>query len=150
MTFSIIIPVWRGVEMLKKNLPAVLKLGADEVILIDDASPENDNQYILKNFPHVKLLTNQTNRGFGETVNRGVLEATSEIMILLNQDVFPHQGLLKHLKQDFQEPQVFGVSFAESGYGPTEGVFDGYISHRSVKPLPKKVTSTFWISGGSG
>ncbi len=128
-----------------------MKIGADEVVIVDDASPEDDYVFVKTNFPQVKVFKNNKNLGFGETINRGVRESTGEILILLNQDVTPHPDILKYLKSDFQDPQVFGVSLAESQYGPTTGEFsNGFISHRQLKNRPDHLSSTFWVSGGSG
>jgi GT2 family glycosyltransferase len=151
MIISVIIPAWRGIELLRQNLPAILKLKADQVIVVDDASPTNDGEYIKQNFPDVSVLTNAHNLGFGRSVNRGVSQADGDIILLLNQDVNPSKDLLKYLEPDFQDDQVFGVSLAEEQFGPSEGIFaNGYIAHRPIKPVPKKPTSTFWVSGGSG
>ena len=137
--------------MLKQNLPAVLNVGADEVICVDDASPTEDYKFIQENFPQIKVLKNPTNLGFGRTVNKGVAAAKGDIVILLNQDVKPQTDILKFLKTDFKNPQVFGVSLAEAQYGPTRGVFkDGYLMHEPIDPRPSQLTSTFWVSGGSG
>ncbi len=151
MTFSVVIPAWRGIEQLKKNLPAVLKMGADEVIVGDDASPENDAEFVKQHFPSVKVYRNKTNLGFGSNVNKGFQQARGEVVVLLNQDVKPQPDILKFLKEDFRDPQVFGVSLAEQHFGPTKGAFqDGFIVHQPIKPRPQKVTLSFWVSGGTG
>ena len=151
MSFSIVIPAWRGREQLKKNLPAVLKVGANEVIVGDDASPENDAEFVKQHFPRVKVYRNEKNLGFGSNVNRGFEQTKGEIIILLNQDVSPSSDIIKYLKQDFKDPLVFGVSLAEQKFGPTKGIFkNGYVGHQPVEPVPKHITPSFWVSGGSG
>jgi len=40
MTISVVIPAFNGAKFLVANLPAVMKLGADEIIIVDDASSE--------------------------------------------------------------------------------------------------------------
>jgi GT2 family glycosyltransferase len=139
-------------------------MGADEVIVVDDASPERDGDWVEENFPMVEVLRNVRNLGFGRTVIKGVEAAgkmnkrtekqrnreTKEYVILLNQDVNPDKNILKYLREDFEDESVFGVSFAEQQYGPTRGVFrDGLIVHESVDPIPKKLSRTFWVNGGS-
>lgn len=151
MTYSIVIPSWKGISLLKQNLPAVLKLPAMEVIVMDDASPENDIEFLQQNFPQVKAYRNEKNFGFGTNVNRGVAKATGDIIILLNLDARPAPDLLSHLEQHFLDPKVFAVSFAEQEHGPSRMIFkDGYISHQPILPIPATTSSTFWVSGGSG
>lgn len=149
LKFSVVIPVWRGKKMLEKNLPAVLAIGADEVLVVD-ASPENDGDYVRKFFPKVKVIDFKENPGFGSNVNLGVKKSEGDVVLLLNQDVKPGKDVLKILEQDFQDSLLFGVSFAEQKYGPSKMVFkDGFLGHEPILPLPKKIYATMWISGGS-
>lgn len=151
MTYSVVIPSWKGIALLKQNLPAVLKLPVSEVIVVDDASPENDADFLREHFPQVKVFRNEKNFGFGTTVNRGVSQATSDIVILLNLDAKPSPQLLNTLTQDFSERDVFAVSFAEPEFGPSRMIFrNGYIAHEPVIPRPQSLSPTFWVSGGSG
>ena len=151
MKTAVVIPAWKGLDQLKKNLPAVLKMGADEIIVVDDASSENDGEYVKQNFPQIKVITNQQNLGFGQTVNKGVSATGADVVILLNQDVHPQPNIVKYVTKHFEKKDVFAVSLAETGYGPSIGIFkNGYISHQPILPRPKETSTSFWASGGSG
>lgn len=151
MTTSAIIPNWRGRELLAKNLPSVIKCGFDEVIVVDDASLDDSNEFLVKNFPSVQIIKHEKNEGFVKSVNDGVAAADGDIVFLLNLDVTPQGNIigpvLKHFEKD---DAVFGISLHEKGYGwarPT--LAGGFIAH-----LPGRETEdyheTFWVSGGSG
>lgn len=168
MKFSIVIPVWRGRELLEKNLPSVLKMVDDapggasqaEVIVVDDASPTDDGDWVENVFKAklskkkslaLKVLRNERNLGFVRTVIKGVNASKGDIIVLLNQDVKPSRRILTYLEEDFQDPEVFGVSLAEQRFGPTRGLFkNGMWVHEPIVPIPKQIVETFWVNGGSG
>lgn len=149
MTTSVVIPNWNGEKLLKKNLPSVLKIGADEVIVIDDASTDDSLGY-LKTLKGVVILANERNVGFARSINRGVHAASGDIIILLNTDVKPSPGLLKGVMPYFDDPKIFGVSFSEERHSWARGIWrNGYVEHEPGQ-LSTKAHITFWISGGSG
>lgn len=152
MKFSIVIPNWNGLDLLKKNLKKVLAVGADEVIISDDNSRDGSLEYLKEKHPKLKVISHRR-LGFAGNVNRGVEVAKHKIIILLNLDVIPQKDLLKFLKEDFQEPTVFAVSFNEVNkpkFSWTKGYFlKGYIIYASGRKT-KTPHQTFWVSGGSG
>ena len=95
MTTSIVIPVFNGEEFLKANLPAVISLAADEIIIVDDASTDGSAEFIAQSFPQIKLIRHSRNCRFPITVNNGFSHATGDIIFLLNQDVNPQPDLIK-------------------------------------------------------
>lgn len=151
MTTSVVIPNWRGKELLQKNLPSVLKVGFDEIIVVDDASPDDSCQFLKSKYPKVKVINHAKNLGFAHSVNSGVSAADGDIIFLLNLDVSPSKEILEPVVAHFKrDDSVFGVSLHEEGYGwSLPEIKDGFIAHK-----PGKETSishkTFWISGGSG
>ncbi|MBU1127143.1 glycosyltransferase family 2 protein [Patescibacteria group bacterium] len=159
MKYSIIIPNWNGLELLKKNFRKVLALDADEIIISDDGSTDQSLRFIEKNFLKDKrkkpkiIIVKHKRRGFAGNVNRGVQHASGDVIVLLNLDVAPRKDLLKTLEEHFLDPTVFGVSFNEINYPKfswAKGYFlKGYIIHAPGKKT-KEARQTFWISGGSG
>lgn len=150
MKTSAIIPNWRGKSLLEKNLPRVLKADFDEVIVVDDASPDDSVEFLKKNFPRVKIIRHNRNRGFAESVNDGVRLSSGDVVFLLNLDVVPQGNILRPVLEHFQDDKVFGVSLHEEGYGWSVPNFqDGFIGHKAGKE-GNKPHKTFWISGGSG
>ncbi|MBI2268189.1 MAG: glycosyltransferase family 2 protein [Candidatus Blackburnbacteria bacterium] len=150
MTTVVVIPNWNGLVLLERNLPAVMKLKADEIIVVDDCSSDESVAFLEKNYPQVILIKNEKNLGFSRSVNKGVLAASSDIVFLLNSDVIPSLGIVKPVLAHFKKPDVFGVSFAEVGYSWAKPkLTHGYLGHESGEKT-NKAHDTFWVSGGSG
>lgn len=155
MKVSIIIPNYNGGELLKKNLPKVLAFaGNAEIIVVDDSSLDNSIE-ILKEFP-VRVIRNEKNLGFALTVNKGVREASGEIVILLNTDVAPEKDFLKPLVVHFNDPEIFAVGCMDKSIEGSKTVLRGrglgkwergFLVHRRGE-VDK--TNTLWVNGGSG
>lgn len=143
MTTSVVIPAYNGSRFIAANLPSVLALKTDEVIIVDDASPEPVAT------SGVKIIRNPQNLGFTRSVNIGFAAASGEIIFLLNQDVKPHADLLKYTLPHFSDPQVFAVTFNEKTRSwPQAEIKNGFLEFTNG-PLGTKVHSSFWASGGS-
>ncbi len=146
---SVVIPNWQGKNLLQKNLNSVLKIGADEVIVVENGSTDGSLELLQTKYPQVKTIINNTNEGFARGVNRGVGEAIGDIIILLNTDVAPSQDLLKHVLPHFKNTNMFAVSFNEGSWAWARGYFNkGLIEHKSGEQSDT-VHESFWASGGS-
>ena len=150
MKTTVVIPNWNGRSLLEKNLPSVLNVSFDEVIVVDDASTDDSVTFLKQNFPQVKLIENTNNCGFSYTVNRGVKNASGEVVFLFNTDMVPQGNILLPVLKHFEDPNVFGVSLSEEGYSWAKPKKEfGFLGH---EPGEKTIEAheTFWISGGSG
>lgn len=176
---SIIIPSFNAKRLLEKNLESVITAARpfDEIIIVDDASSDTSVEYLKKTYelveepPRLKdvtsfsgaykkrsiiLLVNQTNQRFASSCNRGVLSASSDIIVLLNNDVLPHEDFLEPLLPHFEDPKVFAVGCKELAttegnkeYGRSGGKFEkGMLRH--WREEDQNQTTTLWVAGGSG
>jgi len=155
---SVVIPNFNGVELLQKNLQSVLsakensKNNIAEVIVVDDGSTDSSVEYLNSNFKgQIKLIKHTKNRGFSAAVNTGVRSSLADFILLLNTDVAVQKDFLIGATQIFEKQQkVFAISLHEKGYGYAKGLFsDGYINLAMGKE-EKKITNSFYVSGGSG
>lgn len=149
MKTSVIIPNFNGKNLLEKNLPKVLKLSADEFIIIDDASTDESVVFISKNYPKIKIIKNDKNLGFIKSVNRGVKESLGEVIILLNNDVVPSLDFTEIISKYFDSSKVFAVSFNEPNWSYAVGKFENGLVEHSPGPKTDKPHISFWASGGS-
>lgn len=86
-----------------------------EIIVVDDGSPNQKLVSLLKNkfFPNINWLHNPKNKGFAHTVNLGISHATSDYILLLNNDVRIDNGnwlsimfkILQHYNWDLTAPK---------------------------------------------
>lgn len=153
---SIVIPNYNGEELLKSNLPHVLRAYKNkrnkiaEVIIVDDASTDESARLLKNNFSEVKMIRHTKNRGFSSTVNMGARMAKGNLIALLNTDVIPSEDFLVNALPHFNNEKTFAVSLHEKGYGWARGYFsDGFINHKQGKES-KNAHETFWVNGGSG
>ncbi|HMS22608.1 MAG TPA: glycosyltransferase family 2 protein [Candidatus Levybacteria bacterium] len=163
---EVIIPNYNGFELIEKNIPKVLHVLAAypniEVTIVDDGSRIEEqellSEYIKsinkKNKIQVKLMLFQKNLGFSSNVNRAALESTSDILVLLNTDVYPRKDFLDAVLPHFKDELLFGVGCMDEsiedktilrGRGIGEWK-SGFILHRKGEV---DRTDTFWVSGGS-
>jgi GT2 family glycosyltransferase len=89
MDISIIIVTWNTKDLLQKCLDSIYKTIHDitfEIIVIDNAS-EDDTVVMLKGkFPHITLIKNNRNLGFGAANNQGLRIMRGRYALLLNSD----------------------------------------------------------------
>jgi GT2 family glycosyltransferase len=149
MKISVIIPNWNGRKLLEKNLPAVLATKPDEVIVVDDASPDESNEFLKKNYPEVKIVKHKKNLGFSAACNSGARDAKGEIIVIFNLDVVPEKDSLEKILPDFEDEKVFAVSFNEPQWSWARILWKkGTVEHQPG-PKIKKTHLSAWASGGS-
>ncbi|MFA6073892.1 MAG: glycosyltransferase [Candidatus Woesearchaeota archaeon] len=66
---------------------AVKIKNVDEVIVVDDGSSDNTSSIIKSNFPQVKLIIHETNKGKVEAVRTGVNASKNNNLLLLDADL---------------------------------------------------------------
>jgi hypothetical protein len=89
MDISIIIVTWNTKDLLQKCLDSIYKTIHDitfEVIVIDNASEDDTVVMLRGNFPHITLLKNSQNLGFGAANNQGLQIMRGRYALLLNSD----------------------------------------------------------------
>lgn len=111
---SIVIPNWNGRDLLERYLPSVVQACAgnpgNEIIVVDNGSPDGSAEFVRRNFPQVRLVALECNLGFGGGSNAGVLAAQNDIVVLLNNDMRVEPDFLAPLLAGFTDERVFAVS----------------------------------------
>lgn len=85
---SVVIPNWNGKHFLQVCLDALARQTYPhiEIIIADNASQDGSQQFILDNYPAVRLIQLPENRGFTGACNAGIKAARGEFIALLNND----------------------------------------------------------------
>ena len=136
--YSIVIPTYRRPDSLGECLESVLQLDYPkdrlEVLVIDNGGTEHSRsaaEPFLDRLP-IRYVVNARNRGYGFSVNRGIVESTGDRILLLNDDARPMPDLLTKcealLSADHSVGCV-GCRAIEQGY-PEEGTDIGRITAR--------------------
>src|SRR5256885_16349961 len=76
-----------SVEAACKNIEA-------EIIVIDNASPDNSIEYLQPKFPLVKFIKNDLNEGFAKANNKALQVTKGEYVLYLNPDTIVAEDTL--------------------------------------------------------
>src|SRR5712692_6857025 len=107
---TVVIPNWNGRELLEKYLPSVVAAGADEIIVVDNASEDGSAEFLREHFPQVRVIALDRNLGFGAGSNAGFQAARNDVVVLLNNDMRVEPGFLQPLLEGFMDKAVFAVA----------------------------------------
>jgi glycosyltransferase involved in cell wall biosynthesis len=99
---SVIIPVHNAAEYIAETLTTVLaqSLKEIEIILVNDSSTDNTLDIVTKiasEDSRVRVITNPSNVGGGESRNIGLRIATGEYIIFLDDDDYADKEMLKRM-----------------------------------------------------
>ena len=162
---TIIIVNWNGKHLLEECLPSVIEAAqpSHEILVVDNGSTDGSVEFLREHFPQVRILLLDRNYGYSEGNNRGVAEAHSDIIVLLNNDMIVDPGFLKPLLGGFSDASVFAVTsqifFADAQRrreetGKTRARFERgffYLWHDEIRPEDemRETIPVFWAGGGS-
>ena len=91
MDVSIIIVAWNVRELLYNCIKSVYERTEGisfEVIYVDNASEDGSVEKVRQEFPEVKIIENEENKGFIIANNQGIEIAEGRYVLLLNSDTF--------------------------------------------------------------
>ncbi len=72
--------------------------GSDvEIVVVDNASGDGSPEAIARELPSVRVAREPENRGYAAGVNRGLVEARGDAIVVLNPDIRPEPGALEAL-----------------------------------------------------
>lgn len=105
--FSIIVPTTAigklFLESTLTRLEEVVNPETTELIVIDNASIDDTFDYLQQlqqeNFLNIKVITNQTNNGFGASMNQGMDTAKGNYILALHNDVLLSDNTIMDLKE---------------------------------------------------
>jgi GT2 family glycosyltransferase len=80
-----------------------------ELIVVDNNSTDETKEYLnylAKYHSHIKIIYNETNRGFAAANNQGLSVAKGEFLVLLNNDTIVPSGWLQQLLKHLQDQNI--------------------------------------------
>ncbi|SKB34327.1 glycosyltransferase family 2 protein [Daejeonella lutea] len=86
---SVVILNWNGLVHLQQFLPSVCASTFSnlQIIVGDNASTDSSLEFIRKNYPQIKIISNEINYGFAGGYNKVLEQVKSDYYVLLNSDV---------------------------------------------------------------
>ena len=167
---SIIILNYNGTNFLEDCIDSIIRETnlPYEIIVVDNNSPDDSGKIFSQKYPDIKFILNKENVGVPEGLNIGIRNATSEFVVLLNNDliVMPNwldnffeayektgDALFQPKSLKFKDPtildgtgcmiNIFGFGFARDKGIPDEGKYNKLeeISYASGTCMfaPKKI-----------
>jgi len=132
MILSIIVPIYNEektiIGILEKIKGNSFNLFKYEVIVIDDGSTDQSRKLLEKN-KHLydKLLVNETNKGKGFSVKKGILNASGSHIIFQDADLEYDPADFKKFEKifsDFNADGVIGSRFVYSNYTRSHNILN--------------------------
>jgi len=114
-TWSIVIPVHGGRDLLLACLDSLPDRPYVEVLVVDDGSQDGTADAVHGRHPRVNLLRNEEAAGFTRSANRGLDAARGRFLLLLNSDTELHPGSLEAAEAAFADPGL-GIAGAALHY----------------------------------
>lgn len=95
----VVILNWNGLNYLKEFLPSVCASTYPnlDIVVGDNASTDHSVQFLLENYPEIRIITNDRNYGFAGGYNRVLAQLDGDYFILLNSDVEVEAGWIEPL-----------------------------------------------------
>jgi len=165
---SVITVTWNGKRFLELLLPSVkaefeLCRGDHEMIVVDNGSNDGTVEWLRSEHPWVKVIALPENRYFVRGNAAGVVAATRDVLVFLNNDMVVKPGFLRPLLEGLREPDVFGVtsevffrdpSKRREETGRTRGSIErGWLKLAHAEPSEDErqldYVPTLWAGGGS-
>ncbi len=132
---AVIIVNWNVCALLRENLRSLAASeGAftAEVIVVDNASPDDSCAMLAQEAPWVTLIANDQNLGFAKACNQGIAASRARHVLLLNPDMRVRPDTLART-----------VAYAEAH--PTRGIFTALLLQENDEPVPSLHRfPTFW------
>lgn len=109
--FAVCIVAWRSRDLLRRCLRSVAGAPeAAEVVVVDNASGDGTAEMVQQEFPGVRLIANESNRGFAAGNNQAIEATRAPFVLLLNPDTEVQEGALAALLDVFAEDERVGAA----------------------------------------
>lgn len=110
---SVIIPTLNRKYSLNLTLQSLFQMKFPlkllEVIIIDNGSVDKTSEFVSYKFPHIKLIRNSNNMGFGPALNIGIKKASGKFLLITNDDVIFDKDCLSELVNLIEKDKTTGI-----------------------------------------
>jgi GT2 family glycosyltransferase len=98
---EVVIPNWNGIHLLVHCLDSLRQQTFKDfaVTVVDNGSTDDSILVVEREYPEVKIIRFQKNRGFSAAVNAGICESNAGWILLLNNDMEVDPYCLNILKE---------------------------------------------------
>ena len=106
-----------------------------KIIVVDNASSDDSQEVITKQFPEVIWIQNSENTGFADANNCGIqyaLKHGTQYVLLLNNDTTVDKSFLEHLVDAYESDSSIGIATGKILYYQNHSIVwyaGGFINH---------------------
>ncbi len=108
-----------------------------EIIVVDNASPNDNPEIIKEKYPEVVLIKSEENLGFAGGNNLGVKQAKGDYLLFINNDTIVPQDFIEPLVETLQKDETIGMVSPKIKFhwDPTLIQYAGYtpMSHWTIR-----------------
>jgi hypothetical protein len=126
---AVVVVAFESRDLIAACLNTVLEAGPAETVVVDNGSTDDTMALVREQFPAVRLVANERNRGYGAAANQGIRSCKAPVVLLLNTDTLVEPTALTALAQYLAEHPRAAV------VGPRLANPDGTLQ-RSTYPFP--------------
>lgn len=111
MKIAIVILNWNGRKLLEKFLPSVVQFseGQADIYVADNNSSDDSIDFLLKNYPQVEIVQNETNGGYAKGYNDALARINADVYALVNSDIEVTEGWLNPVIEEFKKNRKTGI-----------------------------------------
>jgi GT2 family glycosyltransferase len=108
---SVVLLNWNGRQVLERCLQSLQgqTYHPREIIVVDNSSKDDSVDFVREKFPHVKLVLNERNLGFGGGNNVGIRTSQGKYVMMLNNDTRLDPKCIEELKGSLEKDQRYGA-----------------------------------------
>ncbi len=118
-----------------------------EIIAVDDGSVDatfDRARALLPQIPNLRVIAQRPNQGKAAALNRGVAEATGEIIVVLDADSVLEPDAIRRLAAAFDDPEVAAVA-ANVKVGNRNGLLGVFQSIEYISSLNIERRAQCWL-----
>lgn len=141
---SIIVVTYGNLDLTRLCLDSVLRNTEHpryEVIVVDNASTDGTPDYlrsIASEHDNVRIILNETNRGFAAANNQGLSAADGDLLVLLNNDTVVPRGWLSGLLAHLSDEEIGLLGPVTNAVGNEARVAPDYADITGLQPFADK------------
>jgi len=104
----VVIPTWNARSLLTETLASIAAQTVPaEIVVVDNASTDGTAEMLAADFPHVIVVRNPCNAGFGRAINRGVQEVVgADVIVLVNNDAVCAPEFIERLLEPLADRRI--------------------------------------------
>ncbi len=143
-TVSVIVVNYNVADLLIRCLDSVVHdngVRPPNISVVDNGSTDGSIQRVMSRFPEVTIIANSVNQGFAAAVNRGLLLAREEHILILNPDTLLPPNCLVRLLRFLDANPTIGM------VGPRLVRSDGTLDYACRRNFPTPLDIYLRITG---